>query len=55
MERQAAGMELEAMLEDLPKDCDVGTKRNSQHRFSCYEKPPKTHDLESPEMMSVRP
>jgi hypothetical protein len=25
------------------------------HRFSCYEKPPKTHDRESPEMISVRP
>ncbi len=32
LERQAAGMELEAMLEDLPKDCDVGTKRISQGR-----------------------
>jgi hypothetical protein len=32
LERQAAGMELEARLEHLPKDCDVGTKRNSQGR-----------------------
>ena len=32
LERQAAGMELGAMLEDLPKNCDVGTKRNSQGR-----------------------
>ncbi len=32
LERQAAGMSLEAMLDDLPKDCDVGTKRNSKGR-----------------------
>lgn len=30
LERQIAGMSLEAMLGDLPKACDVGTKRNSQ-------------------------
>ncbi len=30
LERQAAGMSLEAMLDDLPKDCDIGTKRNSK-------------------------
>jgi hypothetical protein len=29
-------MELEAMLEDLPKDCDVGTKRNSQGRQASW-------------------
>ena len=29
--------------------------KHIDHRFSCYEKPPKTHDLESPKMMSVRP
>ena len=30
LERQAAGMSLEAMLDDLPTACNVGTKRNSQ-------------------------
>ena len=30
IERQAAGMPLAAMLEDLPKPCDVGTKQNSK-------------------------
>jgi len=30
LERQASGMSLAAMLDDLPKACDVGTKRNSK-------------------------
>lgn len=30
IERQAAGMGLEEMLRDLPKPCDVGTKKNSK-------------------------
>jgi len=30
LERQATGMSLSAMLDDLPKVCDVGTKRNSK-------------------------
>lgn len=30
LERQAEGMSLPAMLEDLPQACDVGTKRNSK-------------------------
>jgi len=30
LERQAAGMSLNAMLDDLPKACDVGAKRNSK-------------------------
>jgi len=30
LERQATGMSLAAMLDDLPKVCDVGTKRNSK-------------------------
>ena len=30
IERQAAGMGLEEMLSDLPKPCDVGTKKNSK-------------------------
>jgi len=30
LQRQLAGMSLEQMLEDLPKSCDVGTKRNSK-------------------------
>lgn len=30
LERQAAGMGLSEMLEDLPKACDVGTKKNSK-------------------------
>jgi len=30
LERQAVGMSLAAMLDDLPKACDVGTKRNSK-------------------------
>jgi len=30
LERQAAGMKLEDMLEDLPKACDHGCKRNSR-------------------------
>ncbi len=30
LERQASGMSLTAMLDDLPKACDVGTKRNSK-------------------------
>jgi hypothetical protein len=30
LERQAADMSLAAMLDDLPKACDVGTKRNSK-------------------------
>lgn len=30
LERQSAGMSVSAMLADLPKTCDVGTKRNSQ-------------------------
>jgi len=30
IERQAAGMPLAAMLEELPKPCDVGEKRNSK-------------------------
>jgi hypothetical protein len=35
IERQAAGMSLEAMLADLPSHCDVGTKQNAKgHRHS---------------------
>jgi len=35
LEKQAAGMPLSAMLNDLPKACDVGTKRNSKgHQIS---------------------
>ena len=30
LEKQSAGMSLPNMLEDLPKACDVGTKKNSQ-------------------------
>jgi hypothetical protein len=30
LEKQSAGMSLQAMLEDLPKQADVGCKRNSQ-------------------------
>ncbi len=30
IERQAAGMGLDEMLRDLPKPCDVGTKKNSK-------------------------
>lgn len=30
VERQAAGMALTAMLEELPKSCDVGSKKNSK-------------------------
>jgi hypothetical protein len=30
LERQAAGMSLDAMLAELPTACDVGTKKNSQ-------------------------
>ncbi len=30
LEKQAAGMTLTAMLDDLPRNCDVGTKRNSK-------------------------
>jgi transposase len=30
LERQIDGMSLAAMLDDLPKDCDVGTKKNSK-------------------------
>ena len=30
LERQALGMSIEAMLDELPKACDVGSKRNSQ-------------------------
>ena len=30
LERQANGMSLEAMLDDLPKACDRGTKRNAR-------------------------
>ena len=30
LERQAAGMSLPEMLDDLPKPCDVGTKKNSK-------------------------
>jgi len=30
VERQASGMPLAAMLDELPKPCDVGTKRNSK-------------------------
>lgn len=30
LERQAAGLSRKAMLADLPTNCDVGTKRNSQ-------------------------
>jgi transposase len=30
IEKQANGMSLEAMLDDLPKACDVGTKKNSK-------------------------
>jgi len=30
LERQTSGMTLAAMLDDLPKVCDVGTKRNSK-------------------------
>jgi len=30
LERQAAGMSLAQMLEELPKACDVGTKKNSK-------------------------
>jgi len=29
LERQSAGMSLQEMLDDLPKACDVGTKKNS--------------------------
>jgi len=29
LERQSAGMSLKEMLDDLPKGCDVGTKKNS--------------------------
>jgi len=35
LEKQAAGMELSDMLEDLPTACDVGTKKNSKgHKTS---------------------
>lgn len=30
LERQVAGMSLSEMLDDLPKSCDVGTKKNSK-------------------------
>ncbi len=30
IEKQAAGMDLSEMLDDLPKACDVGTKKNSK-------------------------
>jgi len=30
LERQSAGMSLKAMLDELPKACDVGTKKNSK-------------------------
>jgi hypothetical protein len=30
IQRQAAGMELKAMLDELPSACDVGSKKNSQ-------------------------
>lgn len=30
LQRQAAGMTLDEMLDDLPKPCNVGTKKNSQ-------------------------
>lgn len=30
IEKQAAGMDLSDMLDDLPKPCDVGTKKNSK-------------------------
>jgi hypothetical protein len=30
LEKQAVGMSLPEMLDDLPKACDVGTKKNSQ-------------------------
>ncbi len=30
IEKQAAGMDLSEMLDDLPKSCDVGTKKNSK-------------------------
>ncbi len=30
LEKQAAGMELSEMLDDLPKACDVGSKKNSK-------------------------
>lgn len=30
LEKQSAGMTLEAMLDDLPSSCNVGTKRNSK-------------------------
>jgi len=33
IERQAAGMALAAMLEELPKPCDVGKKQNSKGHF----------------------
>lgn len=35
IEKQAAGMDLSDMLDDLPKACDVGTKKNSKgHKTS---------------------
>jgi hypothetical protein len=36
IERQASGMPLNAMLEELPKPCDVGTKRNSKGRKTSW-------------------
>ena len=30
LERQVAGMPLKTMLDDSPKDCDIGTKRDSK-------------------------
>jgi len=36
LERQAADMSLAAMLDDLPKACDVGTKRNSKGHQSSW-------------------
>ncbi|MDQ7057426.1 MAG: hypothetical protein Q9N62_02845 [Ghiorsea sp.] len=35
LEKQSDGMSLQAMLDDLPTACDVGTKRNSKgHKTS---------------------
>ncbi len=36
LERQIAGMSLGQMLEDLPKTCDVGTKKNSKGHKSSW-------------------
>jgi hypothetical protein len=36
LDRQAAGMSLTEMRDDLPKPCDVGTKKNSKGRSSSW-------------------